>query len=265
MKIKRMVMCLNSSELYSGMWDMVAEVYEKTTDIIPTLIFCGTKEELDMEVKSDFGEVYLFNKFPNVLQNPNLDWSVTWTLFWAMSNLFSEDVCCFSGIDEIPISDILWKKIDEIEDNKYIVGLGAKPYGIVGHAASGHNIAKGKTFKRVLEVEDDLEKELTRIWNLRMDLAAREFGWNLKNRQWWGMDEAYISSKLYKNKDVVFIDDEWAENNLSSKKIDRMFKCSYDLDRLKNKDYWTAHLVRPITDPNNQEIIQRLLKDMGIK
>tara|TARA_R100000664_G_scaffold18071_1_gene27067 strand:- start:2287 stop:3111 length:825 start_codon:yes stop_codon:yes gene_type:complete len=265
MKIKRMIMSLNNSKLYSGMWDMVAEIYEKTTDIIPTLIFCGTKEELDMEVKSGFGEVYRLNKYPNVVQDPNMDWSVTWAPFWAASNLFPDDVCCTSGIDVIPISDILWKKIDEIKDDKYVVGRGAKPYGNIGHVASGRNIAKGKTFKRVLEIEDDFEKELIKIWNLRMDLQAREgFNWNLKNQKWWGLDEAYISSKVYENKDVVFIDAEWVLNNLSSKKIDRMFRCRYDLDRLKSKDYWHAHIVRPITNPQNYKIVQDLIKDMGL-
>tara|TARA_R100001082_G_scaffold110310_1_gene89892 strand:+ start:224 stop:1021 length:798 start_codon:yes stop_codon:yes gene_type:complete len=265
MKIKRAVVCLNSSPLYSGMWDILAEVYEKTTDIIPTLIFCGTKDELEKEVKTDFGEVYIFPQYKEFVERPDLDWTVTWTLFWAIANKFPDDVCCFTGIDELPISAVLWEKISKIPDNKYIVGLGSKPYGDFEHIASGHNIGKGSTFKKILDIHSDLKVELNRVWELRYDLSRCNFGWNLEDNGWWGMDEAYISSKLYDHPDVVFIDNDWVSENLQSKKIDRMFNCSYDIHRLNTKDYWTAHLIRPITDPNKKEIVLRLLKDMGIR
>ena len=265
MKIKRAVVCLNSSPLYSGMWDVVSKVYEETTDMIPTLIFCGTEEELKEEVKSDFGEVYLFPKHEDFIQKPDLDWTVTWTLFWAISNKFPNDVCCFSGIDEIPISSILWEKISELSEDKYVVGLGSHPYGNIRHAASGYNIAKGSTFKKILDIQDDLGLELERVWNLRFDLLNQKLGWSMDRHGWWGMDEAYISSKLYDHPDVVFLDDEWVLQNLQSKKIDRSNNCSYDVDRLVKKDYWTAHLVRPFTDPNKKQIVTKLIRDMGIR
>tara|TARA_R100000388_G_C7243946_1_gene163528 strand:- start:3846 stop:4643 length:798 start_codon:yes stop_codon:yes gene_type:complete len=264
MKIDRAVMCLNSSLLYSGMWDIVAKVYKETTDIIPTLIFCGTQEELDREVKTEHGDVYLFPKYEKFIQRPDLDWTVTWTLFWAIANKFPNDVCCFTGIDEIPISSVLWDKISSISDDKYVVGLGANPYGDIKHIASGHNIAKGSTFKKILQIEDSLELELKRIWDVRYQLSNSNFGWNLEQNNWWGMDEAYISSKLYDHDDVIFMDNRWVSQNLQSKKIDRMYNCSYELDRLKNKDYWTAHLVRPLTDPSKKQIVLNLIKDMGL-
>ena len=90
MKIDRVVFCLNSSPTYSGMWDIVSEVYTKHTNIKPTLVFSGTEKELLDEVKKDFGEVFLLPKYQSVVSNPSLDWSVTWTAFWAMANLFSD-------------------------------------------------------------------------------------------------------------------------------------------------------------------------------
>jgi hypothetical protein len=247
------------------MWDIASEVYAKTTDIVPTLIFCGTPEELHNEVKSTFGEVYLFPKYPKVIEREDLDWSVTWTAFWAMANLFPSEVCCFSGVDELPLSDILWDKLNTIPEDSYLVGLGSHPYGLSGHVTSGYNIAKGDIFKTVLKIEDDLEEELTRVWNLRFELAKRNFGWNLKDRNWWGMDEAYISSVICDNPKISFLDNKWVSENLQSKKIDRMFNCSYDLKRLQENDYWTAHMVRPLSDPNKRSIILQLLKDMGVR
>ena len=271
MKIDRVVFCLNSSPLYSGMWDIVSEVYSKTTDFIPTLIFCGTKEEMQQEVKSEYGEVYLFPRYPEVIVNPNLDWSVTWTLYWAIANKFPDDVCLFSGIDEIPISSVLWDKIADIPDDKYVVPLGPHPYrkyGLDGIIATGHNCAKGHVFKKIFNIENNLKDELLRVWNLRFECSKR-IPKNLfalqNNQQWWGLDEAYTSSIVYENPDVVFLKDDWIQENLQGRKIDRSTGCAYDIGLLKERYYWTAHLVRPLSVLNNKKIITQLLKDMGIR
>ncbi len=262
MKIDRVVFCLNSSPTYSGMWDIVSEVYTKHTNIKPTLVFSGTEKELLDEVKKDFGEVFLLPKYQSVVSNPSLDWSVTWTAFWAMANLFSDEVCSFSGIDEIPISDKLWKKIEEVPDDRYVVGLGANPYGNLKHIASGHNCAKGHTFKSILEIEDSLEQELHRIWNIRNDLKHYISAWNAEQMSWWGLDEAYISSKLYGHDKVVFMNDQWVDEQLQKRKICRGSNCNYDKQKLKERYYWTAHMVRPLSDPNNLKKILQLVEDL---
>ena len=271
MKIDRVVFCLNSSPVYSGMWDIVSEVYTKITDFTPTLIFCGTQKELEREVKSDFGEVYLFPRFPQVITNPNLDWSVTWTLHWAIANKFPNDVCLFSGIDEIPISSVLWDKLEKIPNDKYVVTQGTNPYkeyGFEGVIANGHTCGLGSTFKRIFEIEDDLEDELDRIWDSRYEFSKRipQNLFNLEKKQeWWGLDEAYISSKVYDHPDVIFLEDDWVQKNLEDKKIDRSNGCIYDVNRLRERDHWTAHIVRPLSNLGNKKIVVQLLKDMGLR
>jgi hypothetical protein len=253
------------------MWDIVSEVYTRTTDFIPTLIFCGSQEELNREVKSNFGEVHLFPRYPEVIKNPNLDWSVTWTLYWAIANKFPDDVCLFSGIDEIPISTVLWDRLEKIPNDKYVVPLGANPYrkfGLHGIIASGHNCALGSTFKRTFQIEEHLDDELKKVWNLRYEYSKRvpRNLFALENlQQWWGLDEAYISSKVYDHPDVIFFEDEWAQEYLQARKIDRSSDCVYDIDKLRERYYWTAHLVRPLSDPNNKRIVMQLLEDMGLR
>lgn len=265
MKIDRVVFCLNSSPLYSGMWDIVSEVYIKNTDFIPTLIFCGTQEELDNEVKSNFDEVFLLPKYEEVICNPSLDWSVTWTAFWAIANMFPDEVCLFSGIDEIPISDRLWNKLSDIPDDKYVVGLGSNPYRTGRHIASGSNCAKGKVLKKVLDIEDDLKSELKKIWNNRSELASYVDAWNAENMGWWGLDEACVTSKVHDDSNVVFLDNAWVAEYLQSRKIDRGSGCAYDPKKLKEKYYWCAHIVRPLSDPSNKEKVLQLLEDMEIR
>lgn len=261
MKVHRIVFCLNSSPIYSGMWDVVSEVYCKTTLLIPTLLFFGTKEELEKEVKSDYGEVYLFPKFEEFIANPTLDWSVTWSVHWAMANKFSEDICSFSGIDEIPLSTVLWDKIKAIDESKLVIGLGANPYGSNNLIASGHNFAKGSTYKKIFDIKDDLYEELKRIWDLKEKLPRA----NIIGGVWWGLDEDYISTKVYNNSDVHFLDQDWINTNLQSKKICRSSGFNYCPEKLKNGFYWTAHMVRPLSDQNNKDLIYKLLKDLKIK
>ena len=261
MKVDRIVFCLNSSPLYSGMWDIVAEAYCKTTSLIPTLLFFGTEEELEKEVKSDFGEVYLLPKFEEFIVNPSLDWSVTWSVHWAMANKFSEDICSFSGIDEIPLSTVLWDHIKTVDESKLIIGLGGQPYGTNNLIASGHNFAKGSTYKKVFDIKDDLYEELKRIWDLKEKLPRA----HLIGGSWWGLDEDYISTKVYNNRDVHFLDQQWVSDNLQTKKICRSSGFSYCAEKLKDGFYWTAHMLRPLSDDNNQLKIDNLLKDAGIR
>tara|TARA_R110000824_G_scaffold122128_6_gene278847 strand:- start:2073 stop:2837 length:765 start_codon:yes stop_codon:yes gene_type:complete len=253
------------------MWDIVSEVYVKKTNYIPTLIFCGTQEELDSEIKGDFGEVYLLPRHPEVIVTPDYDWSVVWSLYWAIANKFPDDVCLFSGIDEIPITTVLWDKIGEIDEEKYVIPLGRNPYAkhnLYGIVANGHNCAKGSTFKKIFDIEDDLQTELNRVWNLRFECSRRvpQNLFALQNLQnWWGLDEAYVSSKVYEHEDVVFFDDQWAQRELFSKRICRGTGWKYDESKVQENYYWSAHMPRPLSDLNNKNKIIRLLETMGVR
>ena len=271
MKIDRVVVCLNSSPLYSGMWDIISEVYAKTTSYVPTLIFCGTQKELSREVKSDFGEVYLLPRHPEVISARDYDWSVVWSLYWAIANKFPDDVCLFSGIDEIPISTALWDKIADVDDDKYVIPLGRNPYAkhnLYGIVANGHNVGKGSVYKEIFEIEDNLQTELARVWNSRYEFSKRvpQNLFALENLQnWWGLDEAYVSSKVYDHKDVVFFDDGWAQQELFAKRICRSTGWSYDEEKVKNNYYWAAHMPRPLSDPANMQRVEELLRTMGLR
>ena len=266
-------MCLNSSQLYTGMWDIVSEVYAKTTDFIPTLFFCGTQEELNNEVKKDYGEVVRLDRFPEVIANPELDWSVTWSLFWGIANKFPEDICMFSGIDDIPISNVLWDAIEAVPDGSFVVPLGNNPYNIPSvdgtkHVvANGYTVGKGKLIKKMFDIEDDLQIELNKVWRNR-HIFASEFPTNHANlagwQMWWGMDEAYISSFVHNNSNVTFFDQDWVSKNLQSTKIDRARGFEYDPEKVKDKSHSWASMPRPLTEQANMDKVTNLLKHMGI-
>jgi|TARA_R100000084_G_C4655601_1_gene152670 hypothetical protein len=264
MKLDRVVFALNSNPLYSGMWNIVSEVYSKKTPLIPTLLFVGTQEELEKEVNFNFGEVYLLPKHEEFISNPSLDWTVTWCLYWGIANLFPNDFCLTSGMDEIPLSSVLWDRIEPIDDSKFVVGLGPHPYGPEKLIGSGQNSGKGSTFKKLFNIDNDLHDELHKVWSIKTQLPrASSIG---KGNNWWGLDEDYISTFVFDSPDVYFLEEAWVSENLQSKKICRSRDgFGYNAELINNGFYWTAHMVRPLSDPNNQALIDKLLKDIRIR
>ena len=270
MKIKRVVFCLNNSPLYSGMWDIVSKVYTEKTDYIPTLIFVGTQKELEAEVKTSFGEVYRLDKHEEFVVRPELDWTVPWSLHWAIANMFPNDICLFTGIDEIPCNYILDGLIKDVDENKYIFMLGANPYRRPTDkkllVANGWSIAKGSVLKQVLGIKDNLKEELNRLWTTKHIYAAKipDNHHALIAQNWWGIDEAYISTVVYDNPNVLFFNQESADQLFSHRKICRAQGCVYDREKLKNGYYWEVHMPRPLSDPKNKKIVENILTDLGI-
>lgn len=268
MKIDRVLFSLNASPLYRGMWDIVSKVYTQKTNMIPTLIFVGTQEEADAEIKESYGEVVVLPKHEKYIARPELDWTVPWTLYWATANLFPDDICTMSGIDEIPCNNLIEKIADQVPDDKILFPLGPDPYrSRPPIVANGHNTAKGSTFKRVLKIEDDLEKELERIWSSKDEFCSKipHNHAAVRGRKWWGMDEAYISTIVYGHPDCLFVDQASANTFLTSRRIQRNIgKCQYDPQKLKDGYYWSCHMMRPLTDPENLKITNDILRDLGI-
>jgi hypothetical protein len=132
--------------------------------------------------------------------------------------------------------------------------------------ANSHNTAKGSDIKRILGIKDDLKEELARIWSQKDEFCSRvpQNHRSVRGRGWWGMDEAYISSIVYDHPDVVFLSKEDCKTQLNDRRISRSFKCVYDKKALKNGQYWSCHMVRPLSDPKNKKIIDEILEDLEI-
>ena len=270
MKVKRIVFCLNNSPLYSGMWDIVSKVWTEKSDYIPTLIFVGTQEELDLEVKDSYGEVYLVEKHPEFIVRPELDWTVMWSCYWFMANKFPDEVCMLSGIDEIPCNNLLENMTKDVPDDKYIFLLGENPYNRTKDTgylvANGWSVAKGSTLKRILKIEDNLKDELKRIWESKDQFAAAipDNHQTLNRHNWWGMDEAYISYAIHDSYDVLYATKEFVDNMLFGRRICRSRNSEFDPKKLQDGYYWEAHIPRPLTNPENAKVVKEILVHLGI-
>ena len=233
--------------------------------MIPTLIFVGTQEEADREIKQEYGEVYVLPSHDEFVVRKDLDWTVPWTLYWAVANMFPDDVCTMSGIDELPCNNMMEQLCAQIPDGKYFFPMGPNPYGI-DIVANGHNTGKGSDIKRILGIKDDLKEELERIWSTKDEFCARvpRNHRDVRARGWWGIDEAYISSVVYGHPDVLFLSQDSAQIFLKDRRINRNGECSYDREALKKGYYWSCHMVRPLSDPKNKKIIDQIMEDLEI-
>lgn len=207
MKIDRVLLPLNNNETYTKFWNVVAPVYKNIFNIHPTLIFLGTEEELKSNnFNENIGDIIRLDKVENISVS-YLDWSVTWSIFFG-ATLFPDDICFTSGIDQIPLSEFFFNKIEKYSEDKYIIGFSDayKNYNIdtLGYFntqtnviwPTSHHVGKGHLFKSIFDIEDSWEQEIKKIY---MSKDRYHLGDKL-----WGLDECYSSEKIsvYQNQEV---------------------------------------------------------------
>lgn len=248
MKINRVILALNNNPVYTGFWNIVAPVWKKNFNIKPTLVFNGTQEEF-------YGNNFILDSFDylildrvNNVSESNPDWSVTWSLFWAASQ-FSDDICLLSGIDQIPIGNFFFEKLNSIEDDKFIVGFSDayKNYTkeTLGYFntqtnvlyPSSHLVGKGSLFKKIFKIEDVWIEEITKVHKSKDRYHLRNKFYPSKL---WGLDECYLSEmiSLYPNQnELVFLDIFW--DYFQKRRIDLSGRINenFDLNLIKSGYY----------------------------
>jgi len=248
MKIDRVILALNKNPTYTIFWNTVSSVWKKKFNISPTLIFNGDEKEFE-ECGFDMsnGDVLIVNKVDGVSeQNP--DWSVTWSLFWAATQ-FPNDVCIFSGIDQIPIGSLFFDELKKIDDDKFVVGFADayKKYTpqTLGYFntvtnvlyPSSHLVGKGKLFKEIFQVEDSWETEARKVYNSKSRYHLKN---NFYPGKSWGLDECYASEKIstYINPETIcyfeIFWDYWYKNRID---LHSSTNHKYDLNLVKQGYY----------------------------
>ena len=247
MKIDRVVVCLNNNPTYTGFWNVVSKVWRVGFDIQPTLAFLGTQEEVDaLGLKDTYGDIVLVPPCEDVIVDPTLEWSVSWALFWVMSK-YSDDVCMSCGIDQIPIcNDLFYRKLDTVPDDNLFIGLG-NAYGHNRWYPTSHQVAKGKTFKEIYNIEDDWFDEVRKVYSKAGVLT------NTKNL--WGLEEAYAGTIItglfepFKYEDRVVINDYSAWLEWNGRRLTRNLGGSpvplWTKEGVNNQQYTELHSPRP--------------------
>ena len=271
MKVDRLITCLNNNPTYVGFWNTFSPVWAKKFNLKPTLAFVGTQAELDsLKLSTEHGDIIRLDPISEVRVDTNLDWSVTWALFWTAAQ-FSEEVCMLQGIDQMPLSNLFFESIKDIDSEKYVIGFSdayenGHPQQFGYHPLrcemfpSSHHVAKGKTFSNIYYINDDWEKEIKKVFQYRGEYYLPK---NL-----WGLDECYSSQLIddYKKKygDSIFFNLKIFKSHWANNRVDRVLhtkgkELQWDSEKLKKGQYSELHAPRPYTEYT--ETISKFIKE----
>lgn len=258
MKIDRVIFCLNSNHLFDGFWNSFSRVWREKFNIIPTVFFSGTKEDLEKaNLSNKFGDVIRIEPVPEVVVDYRLDWSITWSFFWGPT-LFPDEVCMTSGIDQLPLSHMFFEAIASIPNDDYVVGF-SDAYTGMDHFPSSHHVSKGENFQKIYNIDPSWEKEVKKVFEKGKVKFKNQLGKNL-----WALDEVYSSSILrdaaHKSPSVFhFL--KMFHSSWLPKRLCRSGLQEYNISSLRNGEYSELHSPRPYTE-GNKVYIDTLIKDL---
>lgn len=236
--LDRVILVLSDNKLYEGFWEYSSKFWKNKFGVKPTLFFYG--EPKNIKVDKSCGEVYQLPFVKEVSVNPSRDWACTWGLFYGAS-LFNEEICMTCGIDQAPLSNTFFKSINHYNyDLDYVIGL-SEAYNNDNWCVSSHHVAKGKIFKQALNIDDNWEIEVKKVFNNRF-----KYGQMYGGNDFWGLDELYSTEIL--NKYEHLKKHKGFYNYLYKNRIDRGYNLFIDKDKLANGEYSELHAPRPYSD-----------------
>lgn len=186
MKIKYAITSCNDNKDYYEFWPLLSKVWKQFLKIEPILIYIG--ENLPEELENNkYGQIIKFKPINNLSTATQSQFIRLW-----YATQFPDDICCTTDIDMFPLSWWYFKdQIRNIDDDKYVF-LSEKEttgYNIC------YNIASGKNFSQILDLQDDFESTIINYYNLAVG----------RKENTWFLDESYLTEKLNRYKGDKFI------------------------------------------------------------
>ena len=260
--VDRVIMCLTNNEQYIDFWNYTSKVYATKFSTIPTLMFSGNKEELDVlistgRLSTKYGEIINLPRVDGIHYDSSLDWTCTWGLFYGAS-LFPSQVCMLSGIDQIPLSGRFYNALNNIGTrDKYIVGFSDGYNHPDASYPSSHHVGLGKFFKSIYNIDDRWETELRKVYTHRQVRSL------VTTNSLWGMDEAYstyvLKEYMKNNGDIPVVLVTGFCDYWRSRRIDRASGVIPITDELLSaihaSEFTEYHSVRPFAANGNMESV----------
>ncbi len=270
MKIDRVILAVNNNKKYTSHWNLVSPIWKNNFNIKPTLVFYGTNEEFESCNFNIEGYDYFILPRIDEFSENNPDWVVTWSLFY-ISSKYSEEVCMISGIDQIPLSNLFFKKINEIHGKKFVVGFydaylkyTPQTLGYFNTQTnvlypSSHLVGYGKVFKEIFEIEDVWYDEIKKVYNSKNLYYLNN---NFYTSKMWGIDECYASHKISKyvnQNDIEYLNFFW--DWFQPRRIDLDGKINTDYCGNKLLDgYYSEVTCKNSGDPILNQIVSNIKK-----
>ena len=261
MEVQKIILCVNDNAEYVSFWPVVYKAWIDKTGVEPHLFYVGGENNPTHNwLKSQTGEDTVTQLDP-LGGGPAMPWKTTWSLFWGQTTLNPDTVCMTCGIDQIPLSNKIMKDVEDIDPDSYVALLSnnnwLNPVPSKGrNLQSAFHIAKVSTMCKVMGFEDNWADEIGKIDKLKLYLEWASQKRSVK----WGTDETYSTLKLQefvKNGGVVETPLGLDKFLLSRVSTREGLLGTYDVDKVKNGQYYEAACCRPY--PKHKDYIQKLL------
>lgn len=237
MKIDYAIVSCNNNIAYYQYWKYVKNAWLKL-GITPILAYVADDIHLYKFHEQNSSAIVMQYKPIHTIP---IHFQAQWLRFHVtQEETLKDKVCIISDIDMIPLSR--WYFVEQIQDfsnDKYIhLNPCIEEYGRLPVC---YHVAKGSTFKEVLELDTDFETSCKKVYNTHFD---NSFGNNVDK---WGNDEEYTTNKILKYNSInqgVFVPlDRFGGAN--SHRVDRN-NWNIDYTLASQKHYYDAHCGRDL-------------------
>ena len=257
MKIDKAIVSSNCDPFYLDFWPSISKVWRKKFNITPVLFL--VHDDKSVNVSEEYGEVIYFDPLPNIPLHIQAQCSRYWLPITEL-----ETTWITSDIDMFPMSKKYFiDSITNIQDDKF-VHLNANK---IGAFPCCYNVAKGKTFKEVLNLPNSYEEYLKNIgWE------SFPFDHNNGDKYFasWGIDESYPNKMClqYHDKNRFILasrHDRPGGECHAAYRIDRQGNpgFTWNPNLVLSDHYIDAHSIRPYSKHKNKidELVELLIKN----
>ena len=255
MKIDKVILSCNCDPFYLDFWPSVSKVWKQKFNITPVLYLIH--DNSTVTVSETYGQVIYAKPLDGVPMHIQSQCVRYW---FPVTEL--DTTWITSDIDMFPMSRKYFvDSIASVPDDKY-VHLNANK---IGAFPCCYNIAKGSTFREVLNLPNSYEQYLE-------DTNWKNFqnGHNNGNKYFdhWGVDEGYPNKLMMNYVDksrfvLIPRHDRPGGEGSAGYRIDRINGFTWNSSLVHNDYYIDAHSIRPYSQHKN--IIDSLVADILTK
>jgi hypothetical protein len=240
MKVDNVIVSSTCDSYYLDFWPIVSRIWKVKFNYNPVLFLVHSDKSV--KVSEEYGKVIYFEPIRDIPLHIQAQCSRYWLPVTDLNATWMT-----SDIDMLPISKQYFiDNLRHIPDDKF-VNMNARGVGIFPCC---YNVAKGSTFKEILDLPDSYEEYLkqTRWWEFKKDHthSPQNSGFELYH---WGIDEYYPNRKMeqypYKERFVLTGRNGSPARDTCPLRVDRQRYDVWDENGVRTERYLDAHSLRP--------------------
>jgi hypothetical protein len=240
----KVIMSCDDNPYYLDFWHLVSYVWKEKMGLQPVLVHVG-----ESDATEEYGEVHKIKVDEEIPIHTQAQMSRMW-----YTHKEPDTRWVTSDIDMIPTSKQFWDKFTTDCHSFDWINLNS----VDNYFPICYNIALGRTFKDVLDIDGDFHEYVTKsVKSVDEDLKHTPENWNGEEMSKWNVDEVYSSRKISEFRDSggkVF--QPPVPINKWGRRIDRSY-WGYDDKLLKEGFYIDCHSLRPLS--LHEEEINRMV------